>query len=73
MARMGNQALKPCQFVSEFRSGLRIAVWQVNAPNEDTTNRGFHIAGLVIMIGTGERGTGEDGGLAAGENCHAVP
>src|SRR4051812_42211041 len=70
---MHDQPFKPSQFVGELRSGLRVAVGQVNATDENTTNRSFHISGPMIVIIARKHGACEDGRPIAGEDCHTIP
>ena len=46
---VGNQALKPCQLVIEFRSRLRIPIGEVDGSDQDSLNRRFNVASLMIF------------------------
>ena len=52
--RMYDQPFEARQFIREFRTRLRIAVGQVNASDENTTNRCFQVSSLPIVVITGK-------------------
>jgi hypothetical protein len=70
---MYDQPFEPRQFVSELRSGLRIAVGQVNAGDENTTNSRFHVPSLMVVIITRKLCASQKRLLFTGKNCHTVP
>ena len=69
---MRGQPFEPRQFVSEFRTGLRIAVRQVNARNKNTTNRCFQVPSLPIVIVAGKFRASQDRQLFTGKDCDAI-
>jgi len=46
---VGDEALKPGQLVLEFRSGLRIPIGEVDGSDQDSLNRCFNVASLMIF------------------------
>jgi hypothetical protein len=48
-AAWANEALKPGQLVIEFRSRLRIPVGEVDGSDQDSLNRRFNVASLLIF------------------------
>jgi hypothetical protein len=70
---VGNQSLEPGQLVGEFRPRLRVAVWQIDAADQDAAHGGLDVAGLRILGVPGQLSTGEDRICVAGENRDAVP
>ena len=80
---VGNEALKPGQLVIEFRSGLRIPIGEVDGSDQDSLNRRFNVASLMIfrilisriMIFRISRQTcaSQHGNVVSRENGHAVP
>src|SRR6202040_2122983 len=75
---VGNEALKPGQLVVEFRSGLRIPIGEVDGSDQDSLNRRFNVASLLIfkiMIFRISRQTcaSQHGNLVSRENRHSVP
>src|SRR5262249_44056561 len=41
---------QPVELVVEFRAGLRIAVWRIDAGDDDAGDRGFDVARLAIAV-----------------------
>src|SRR3984885_11453660 len=70
---MGNKALKPGQLVVEFRSRLRIPVGEVDGRDQDSLNRRFDVAGLMIFRISRQACAGQYGNLVSRENGHTVP
>ena len=84
---MGNEALKPGQLVVEFRSRLRIPIGEVDGSDQDSLNRRFNVASLVIFRMMNLRITisekpfrisrqacaSQHGNVVSRENGHAVP
>src|SRR3984957_3140071 len=70
---VGNEALKPCQLIVEFRSRLRIPVGEVDGSDEHSLNSRFDVAGLVIFRISRQGCAGQHGSLVSRENGHAVP
>src|SRR5207249_12097593 len=70
---MGNEALKPGQLVAEFRSRLRIPVWEVDGSDQESVNSRLNIAGLAIFRIARQACAGQHRGVVSRENGHAVP
>src|SRR5258708_37539147 len=70
---MGNEGLKPDQFVVEFRPRLWIPVGEVDGSDQDSLNSRFDVAGLVIFRITRQACAGQHGSVVSRENGHAVP
>src|SRR6202041_474730 len=51
---MQPQPLEPCQLVLEFWAGLRIAVRQIDAGDDDAFDGGFDVARLAIVAIAGQ-------------------
>jgi len=52
---MRGELLEPFQLVVEFRSGLRIAVRQIEACDQDAVDRGLEVARLGVPGIAGQR------------------
>jgi hypothetical protein len=70
---VGNEALKPGQLVIEFRSRLRIPVGEVDGSDQDSLNRRFNVASLMIFRVSRQACAGQHGNVVSRENGHAVP
>jgi hypothetical protein len=70
---MRPQPLEPVELVIEFRPGLRIAVRQVDAGDDDAVDGGFDIARLVIIAIAGQGGAGQHRLGVARQDGDAVP
>ena len=53
---MQSQPPEPGELVVEFRAGLRIAVRQVKAGDDDAFDGGFDVARLVVVAIAGQFG-----------------
>jgi hypothetical protein len=70
---MCNQALEPFQLVVELRSGLRIAIGQVQAADDDPVHRGLDVAAVQVIRIAGQAAPAFDRFAAAGEDRDPVP
>src|SRR5258708_34930149 len=70
---MGNEGLKPDQFVVEFRSRLRIPVGEMDGSDRASLTSRFDVAGLVIFRMSRQACAGQHGSVVSRENGHAVP
>jgi hypothetical protein len=70
---MGNEALKPGQLVIEFRSRLRIPIGEVDGTDQDSLDRRFNVAGLMILRISRQACASQHGNVVSRENGHAVP
>ena len=70
---MGSEALKPSQLVIEFRSGLRIPIGEVDGCDQDSLNRRFNVASLMIFRISRQTCASQHGNVMSRENGHAVP
>ena len=67
---MRDQTLEPCQFVIELRTGLRIAVWEID---QDSIHCRLDVARLAILRITGQARPSQHRIVAPREDRHAVP
>ena len=70
---MRPQPSEPVELVIEFRPGLRIAVRQIDAGDDDAVDGGLDIARLVIIAIAGQRGSGQYRLGVARQDGDAVP
>ena len=70
---MRSQPLEPCELVVEFRAGLRIAVRQIDAGDDDAVDGGFDIARLVVVAIAGQLGPDQHRFGLARQDGDAVP
>jgi len=70
---MGKEALKPAQFVVEFRSRLRIPIGEVNGSDQDSLNGRFDVGSLMIFRISRQTCASQHGSVVSRENGHAVP
>ena len=73
---VGNEALKPGQLVIEFRSRLRIPIGEVDGSDQDSLNRRFNVASLMIFrisrVPREFQGDLQREGCDSGISCSAV-
>jgi hypothetical protein len=67
------QALEPGKLVVELRAGLRVAVRQVDASDEDAIDRRFDVAALRVVGVARQRHAGQNRLAAAREDGDSVP
>src|SRR4029077_1669360 len=70
---VSNEALKPGQLVIEFRSRLRIPIREVDGSDQDSLNRRFNVASLMVFRISWQACAGQYGRVVPRENGHAVP
>ena len=70
---MRQQALHPCELVSEFRTRLRIAVRRIERSDQHAVDRGLDIPALPVGWVVGEFIAGQDRLRVAGKDGDAVP
>jgi hypothetical protein len=70
---VGNEALKPGQLVIEFRSRLRIPIGKVDGSDQDSPNRRFNVASLMIFRISRQTCASQHGNVVSRENGHTVP
>ena len=73
LARVGLQAPEPGQLVVEFRPGLRIAVGQIDAADQDAADGGLDVARLIILRIAGQGGPRHDRLRSPRQDGDAVP
>src|SRR2546426_8026902 len=71
--RMLDQALEPRQLVIELRPGLRIAVRQIQAADDDPLHRRLQIAALLVLRIARQLAPAHDRVRALREDRHPVP
>src|SRR2546421_12843597 len=71
--RVRDQALEPRQLVIELRTGLRVAVRQIEAGDDNAVHRSFDITALVVGGIAGQPAANLHRLAALGEDRHAVP
>ena len=73
LGRVLDQPLEPAQLVVELRSGLRVAVGQVEAPDDEVAHLGLDVAAVIVVGVAGQRATDLDGRGALRQDRDAVP
>ena len=72
-AACASQPLEPVELVVEFRPGLRIAVRQIEAGDDDAVDGGFDIARLLVVGVAGQLGADQHRIALARQDGDAVP
>ncbi len=70
---MSCEPLEPFQLVSEFRARRWVAIWQVEAADQDTIHRCLDIAAMAVVRVAGQAAPCLDRIAVAGENGDTVP
>src|SRR4051794_3308405 len=70
---MADQAFEPGQFVIELWTGLGIAVGQVQAPDQNATNRRLDVTAMRIVAAVRQAAPTLNWFGAMGENSDSVP